>query len=556
MDPLSTSSDNKDKLTTPVKTPKKKSPLLLGSSETNFANNRTPETKKKDRRTWSPSEFKDLESNEEFQKLNNQTKRKYHNYELSLWIYFLLGTIETKTKLFKEAPSSVGSNKAKSRVKNIEDKKTKGDTGNLKTFLSNAWKFRSESSHSHSSHDLLNRKVIDGKPDSARQTEKKTIEQKHKRSRSAEVECHIMNMSYAKSDDTVYIEGFLMKKNRNHRWKKRWVILRKYSLEIKKGKPDSEKEKDSKIISLQHSTVREIPGEDTAFEILAQDGNHYIFNCDSVSQKTTWFNSLQKTMFTLMNLALTDSGLSSSPQGNGVQPQGIRRDLLEVMMLAENGFCCECNSADPEWASLTFGCFICIQCSGVHRSLGREISAVKSAMLDSWEDESVEIMRKYGNKRVNSFWESNIPDTVRKPIANSSQEEKRKFIMKKYLRREFLKPNCTTIEINENINGKSNEEWTTIVKAYLESQEVQKHHQENLINNMHSPKLTRKNDKDLKKKEKDTKKRLKEEPKEKEPQSVYQYATNSNLLREAILFLLSEDQHFVKQVKNILSTTD
>lgn len=44
--------------------------------------------------------------------------------------------------------------------------------------------------------------------------------------------------------------------------------------------------------------------------------------------------------------------------------------------------------ADPRWASYKFGVFVCLTCSGVHRSLtGR----VKSIKLDNWTDEEVEV---------------------------------------------------------------------------------------------------------------------------------------------------------------------
>ena len=40
--------------------------------------------------------------------------------------------------------------------------------------------------------------------------------------------------------------------------------------------------------------------------------------------------------------------------------------------------------SDPEWASLNYGCLVCITCSGVHRNLGSHISRIRSVHLDEW----------------------------------------------------------------------------------------------------------------------------------------------------------------------------
>lgn len=60
------------------------------------------------------------------------------------------------------------------------------------------------------------------------------------------------------------------------------------------------------------------------------------------------------------------------------------------------------------------------------------------------------------------------------------------------------------------------------------------------------PKFTKKNDKKVKKK-------LKSIPVSPKNQNIMHYINNPNLLKESILFLLKEDEHFLLQVKNILS---
>jgi len=98
-------------------------------------------------------------------------------------------------------------------------------------------------------------------------------------------------------------------------------------------------------------------------------------------------------------------GTLSKVNDKGFVPDEVRNTFFrKLRMKSENRTCFECPARNPTWISLTWGIYLCLECSGEHRRKGVHISFVRSVELDSFTPEQMVQMAVGGNGKAQEYF--------------------------------------------------------------------------------------------------------------------------------------------------------
>merc|ERR1719400_448927 len=262
------------------------------------------------------------------------------------------------------------------------------------------------------------------------------------------------------------IEGYLFKSGQNafRTWNSRWFYLsnNKLCYSRRNGEDVTVMEEDLRIC-----LVRPLTDGDRrfCFEVISPTKSH-VLQADSEEMYGVWLTSLQQgissSLHDMMEGSQEDSSIvwedSDTEEAQdskvGKNRGGGGRNAMQLLEIPGNEVCADCNAEGPQWASINFGVTLCIECSGIHRSLGVHITKVRSITLDTWEPEILKVMAELGNSIVNRILEADTGGKD-KPRPDAMRAIREVYIGEKYKEKKFVNR-----DVFESTEAREAESWT------------------------------------------------------------------------------------------------
>ncbi|XP_072264300.1 arf-GAP with coiled-coil, ANK repeat and PH domain-containing protein 2 isoform X2 [Pyxicephalus adspersus] len=267
-----------------------------------------------------------------------------------------------------------------------------------------------------------------------------TIQQKGLSADDSSYECN------ADAENGIVMEGYLFKRASNafKTWNRRWFSIQNNQLVYQKKFKDNPTVvvEDLRLCTVKHCEDIE---RRFCFEVVSPTKS-CMLQADSEKLRQAWIKAVQTSIATAYREKSDEAEKSDrKPTISNTSPVTETKlvkgenALQKVQCIPGNTKCCDCGLPDPRWASINLGITLCIECSGIHRSLGVHFSKVRSLTLDTWEPELLKLMCELGNDVINSIYEAQVDKIgVKKPQNGCQRQEKEAYIKAKYVEKRFV----------------------------------------------------------------------------------------------------------------------
>uniref|UniRef100_A0A673LW63 Arf-GAP with coiled-coil, ANK repeat and PH domain-containing protein n=1 Tax=Sinocyclocheilus rhinocerous TaxID=307959 RepID=A0A673LW63_9TELE len=256
--------------------------------------------------------------------------------------------------------------------------------------------------------------------------ERKDMEMKHSTIQQKDFSNDDTKLEYnVDAENGIVMEGYLFKRASNafKTWNRRWFSIQNNQLVYQKKFKDNRTVvvEDLRLCTVKHCEDIE---RRFCFEVVSPTKS-CMMQADSEKLRQAWIKAVQNSIATAFRDKAEDMDRKSSASsgsldsGGEVKERSLKGEssaLQRVMTIGGNSSCCDCGQPEPRWASINLSITLCIQCSGIHRSLGVHFSKVRSLTLDTWEPELLKLMCELGNGVINHIYEARREELgARKP---------------------------------------------------------------------------------------------------------------------------------------------
>ncbi|XP_058616927.1 arf-GAP with coiled-coil, ANK repeat and PH domain-containing protein 2-like isoform X3 [Onychostoma macrolepis] len=281
--------------------------------------------------------------------------------------------------------------------------------------------------------------------------ERKDMEMKHSTIQQKDFSNDDTKLEYnVDAESGIVMEGYLFKRASNafKTWNRRWFSIQNNQLVYQKKFKDNPTVvvEDLRLCTVKHCEDIE---RRFCFEVVSPTKS-CMMQADSEKLRQAWIKAVQNSIATAFRDKAEDAekmdrksstSTGSLDSAGEVKERSLKGEsaLQRVMAIGGNSICCDCGQPEPRWASINLGITLCIQCSGIHRSLGVHFSKVRSLTLDTWEPELLKLMCELGNGVINQIYEARREELgARKPQPGDPRQEVEAYIKAKYVERRFV----------------------------------------------------------------------------------------------------------------------